>query len=497
MKARFLFVCSLLALAVVVARGQADKESPKSRQWTLDEAMGQLRLNPRDSYLQYVALQLARREGRVEQTATEIERLTASAPWQARRGGVDLFSIFTGALAVQESLQLDAMTGRQRREPALKREEKPGRPENEDERPAKAAEGKHDAVEKPNKETVRVADLSGPTVKSHPWDKMLAGKKPAISPLARSVPDDYYFIEFHSLSKLLEAMEISDLWGTHLFDQAVHEARSQKAGDRLKKQLVVETSAVLRPFYDLVVREVAVTGSDLFAREGSDVTLLFRFKQPDVFKSRMDGFLANAEKALPGVRRTTGKYLDVAYVHLETPDRDVNVYSAYAEPDLHVRSNSEAAFRRVLEAIHGKTAAGKAVRRLGDTSEFAYIRTLLPRGAKQEDGFVYLSDPFIRHMVGARLKLTERRRMVCYNNLRMIGHASLLYRTEHGCKPDLIEALAKEKCSPGRFNEGELRCPDGGTYTLSKDGNAGVCSHHGHAHFLTPCCEIPVSKVTD
>ena len=29
--------------------------------WTLEEALGQLRLNPSDPYLQYVALQLARR----------------------------------------------------------------------------------------------------------------------------------------------------------------------------------------------------------------------------------------------------------------------------------------------------------------------------------------------------------------------------------------------------------------------------------------------------
>ena len=33
--------------------------------WTLDEALGQLELNPDDAYLQYVALQLARNERRM------------------------------------------------------------------------------------------------------------------------------------------------------------------------------------------------------------------------------------------------------------------------------------------------------------------------------------------------------------------------------------------------------------------------------------------------
>src|SRR5439155_6530245 len=141
------------------------------------------------------------------------------------------------------------------------------------------------AEEKRRQARVQVADLTGPTIKSHPWEKMLNGKKPAISPLAKCVPEDFYFAEFRSLNKLLETMEVSDLWGTHLFNQAAQEARTQLLGDRLKNQLVVETNHLLRPFYDVVVEEVAVTGSDLFAREGNDVTLLFRFKQPEVFKT--------------------------------------------------------------------------------------------------------------------------------------------------------------------------------------------------------------------
>ena len=116
----------------------------------------------------------------------------------------------------------------------------------------------------------------------------------------------------------------------------------------------------------------------------------------------------------------------------------------------------------------------------------------MPRDAKEEDGFVYLSDPFIRHLVGPQLKLTERRRMLCYNHLRMIGHASLLYRTELGKPPASLDDLVKADCCPGEFNEGELRCIDSGKYTLSADGMQGVCSHHGHCQHLTPCCENPL-----
>jgi hypothetical protein len=461
-----------------------DKKSPQA--WTLDEAMEQLRLYPNDAYLQYVALQLARREKKIDRVGDEVARFIGRADgrFEGRANDVDLYSLFTGALAVQESLQLDAMRGQR---PA-RRPERPGV------RPPEAPGAKPPDPAERRKQTVAVADIPGPTIKSHPWDTLLSGAKIDGGPLAQSVPDDFYLIEFRSLNKMLDAMEMTNLWGTHLFNQATRDARSQQVGERLKGQLALETDPLLRPGYDLVVDDVAVTGSDLFLREGSDVTILFRAKSPDALKARMDGFLDHAAKVHADAKRTTGKYGTIEYVHLETPDRALCVYSAYPTADLHVRGNSRVALERVLAAIAGKDADGKAVRRLGDTPEFQYIRTLMPRGAKEEDGFVYLSDPFIRRLMGPTVKLTERRRMLCFNHLRMIGNAALLYRTETGRVPASLDDLVKAECLPGKFNAGEFTCPDGGTYTLSADGRFGSCSHHGHAQSMTPCCEIPVTK---
>src|SRR5260370_28592004 len=108
----------------------------------------------------------------------------------------------------------------------------------------------------------------------------------------------------------------------------------------------------------------------------------------------------------------------------------------------------------------------------------------MPRGAAEEDGFIYLSDPFIRRLVGPQGKLTERRRVLCYNHLRMLGHAALLFRTEHGRAPKSLKELQDAECLPGTFHEDELVCPDGANYTLSADGTQGVCSHHCPPHNL-------------
>lgn len=463
--------------------GQEEK-APGPRPWTLDEAVQQLSLYPRDAYLQYVAMQLAQRQNRTLEVSAQLQRVLApNGPGgRGRAEQVDLFSIFSGALAVQESLQLDTMLGEQT--------DRPGRV-------TRPLGTRPDGAASPEAVTVKVTDLTGPTIKSHPWKEMLAGRTPEVSPLARCVPADFYFIEFRSLGKLLDLGDTGDLWARHLFSQAQHEARSQLSAERLKRQLAVETSDLLRPFYDLVVQEVAVAGSDLFWREGSDVTLLFRFRQPDVFKLQMDGFLTKAEQSIPDAHRSEGEYLGVRYVHVSSPDRAVHVFSAYPAPDLHVRSNSRAALQRVIEAMRGSDAHGGKVIRLGDTDEFAYIRTLLPRGAAEEDGLIYLSDPFIRRLVGPQLKLTERRRMLCYNHLRMIGHAALLYRTQTGKTAVTLQDLAQANCSPGEFGTGKVACPDGGSYALSPDGRTGVCSRHGHAACLTPCCEIPLTEVAD
>src|SRR5262249_6551084 len=267
------------------------------------------------------------------------------------------------------------------------------------------------------------------------------------------------------------------------------------SGERLGRQLALETGPQSRPFYDLAVEEVAVTGSDPFLREGSDVSLLFRVKSDDLFRTQMESFLANAERSRHDAKRGAGKYLGVEYTQLTTPDREISVFAASPAPGLHLRSNSLPAFQRLIGVIIGRKVAGRTARSLGATAEFAYIRTLMPRGAKEEDGFIYLSDPFIRRLMGPQLKLTERRRALCYNHLRMIGHAALLYRTENGKVPESLAALADAQCAPGLFGDAQLACPDGGQYSLAADGMTGVCSRHGDARFLTPCLEIPVTQV--
>ena len=261
----------------------------KPAAWTYDEAFGQLRLYPHDPYLQFVPLQLAQRDGRTQEAADAIRRLLPTVdPRMQRAQEVDLFSLFSGALAVQESLQLDTMVGPSNETRSVEMDRFP--PVNAPGRPmAKVPATPTPRVPREPERPVPLSDLQGPTVQSHPWTEMLAGRTPAMSPLAGCVPQDFYYIQFRSVNKMLALLEQGDVWGTHLFSQTVRKAYRHDVRDRLLRQLAVETNQLLQPFYDLVIQETAVVGSDLFATEGSDVTLLFRVRQPACSRRRWTG----------------------------------------------------------------------------------------------------------------------------------------------------------------------------------------------------------------
>src|SRR2546426_10906713 len=97
MKPRSSIVVGWLVLTVLFVRladqeplaGQ-EKKSLKSRlkkalggqpAWTIDEAIAQLRLYPRDAYMQYVGLQLARREQSEDEMSRQREQLSGDEGW--------------------------------------------------------------------------------------------------------------------------------------------------------------------------------------------------------------------------------------------------------------------------------------------------------------------------------------------------------------------------------------------------------------------------------
>ncbi|MFO0937563.1 MAG: DUF1559 domain-containing protein [Gemmataceae bacterium] len=469
----------VLFTGTLIAQTPPQKNEPQFQQF--DEAVMRLSLSPHDPYLQYVVLQLGLRDGRQQEAINAVERPNfinrLGIMGQGRRTQTNLLGTFTGAQAIQESLQLDTMrTDAQepfRVEPVPLRG--PGAP-NPNPKPRPNVPDKYS-----------IQKLNGPTVPSHPWEKLLGNAKPDVGTLSKVVPEDFYFAEFKSVSKLHDVMATGDLWSGHILTQMMGDARTQDLGAKIKKQLGLNNLSP-KLIDQLGVESVAVTGSDPFLAEGSDVTILLHGKNIVPIVKQMDSFKENQSVA--------GEHIGIAYQYRSNAASGINVYTANPRPDLHVRSNSKPAFLKVLQAVAGINEEGKAVRRLGDSAEFQYVRTRMPRNAVEEDGFVYLSDSFIRHLVGPQLKLTERRRSLVANHLRMIGHAALLFRSEHGRAPKSLEELVTTKCAPDLFGKGKLAHPDGGKYSLSEDGMTGICSKYGRLNAFAPCLESQLTEIT-
>jgi hypothetical protein len=411
--------------------------------------------SPYTSYYQYAVLQSGEKYG--AENSAEVQRLLGGETVGRPNRELDLYAMSTGALAIQESLQLEEMTGRR---------------------------------QIPEDRTVDLATLSGPTIQSHPFQEMLQGRTPAIFPVAKLVPFDNYYCHFSSLSKEIEATDLLKQWGTSLLRSATVSARDSDLPKRYMDQLCIDVSQLARLFGDLVIGEVAITGSDPFLREGSDVAVLIAVKNRPMFDTIMQTYLAQTLAANPGTQVTKSDYQGVAIESYATPDRRVNAYLAWVG-EYKVHANSLPLLKRILD-----TAAGRG-RSMAENLDFQYMRTIFPGTADQEDGFLYFSDAHIRKLLSPLWKIEEQRRVVCQNHLRMIGNAATLYRTDKGLHPGEKNAVATvEQLLAEQFLKKEVTvCPDGGAYTLDMEGVA-QCSCHNRLRYCTPVSELTLGKVS-
>jgi hypothetical protein len=425
---------------------------PGSRSpWTLPEAREALKRRPDDSYLQYVVLQLARQEKRLTDVRDDIPMFSVPPAH-----GADRFNVLSGADTLQR-LQRDAMLG-----------ERSG----------------------VSSTAISLDTLHGPELPDRSWAQLLGDSKPAVSLLSRCVAPDYFLAEFRALDRLAAVLDAGRSWFAFFDVQAIHDATQRPLRRRLEQQLLLAADdKALGP----LTEQVAVTGSNPFLGDGTDVTVLVRVRPEtmEAFQSRVERTLA-AAAAQPGAGSTRGKHRGIDYVYVATADRRINVYAATLPTKaVHIRSNSQPAFFRIIE-----TALGHASPALGDTAEFQYVRTLLPLGDNNEDGLVYFPAALVRRQLGPGVRIMEARRRLGCTHLRMIAHAAQLYRTQFGKRPASLEELWQTGCTPDEFNKGSLASPVGGTYALSADGVSGLCTVLGTADNLKPGCELPIDSAS-
>jgi hypothetical protein len=387
------------------------------------------------------------------------------APWRPGglgefRGGPDggahqLYEVTSGAAAITESLALNRMRG------GL-------------------------AKDKAEDRTVPISKVQGVDVAEHPWEKMMAGKKPAPEPLARLVPHDNYYVHFRNIAKFLEAGDLIDQWGTTLVRAYEANSKDYRLKQRYEQQLCLKSTGLARTFGPAVIKGVAVTGSDPYIREGSDLTVLFHLANPGLFKGAVEPFIEEARKKFgKKLKEDKAAHEGMAIESYVTPLREVSLHRAFLG-DVAVYSNSAAAVRRVIDASKGK------LKPLADSLDFQYMRIIFRADDKDADGFVFLSDPFIRNLVGPSVRIKERRRLEALTSLQMATHGAMFTAWETGKLPVNHDHLLQ---ATGLKAE-ELFTPDGGGAFWDDENKIAVSGVYNTAHFATPLVELPLDFVS-
>ena len=404
---------------------------------------------PDESFFQYVLLQSSARYGVTPPPIPRQMKSRAETETQ-------LYEVFTGSLAIQQSLQRETLTGGQ----------------------------------KVGDYNIPIANLKSPRLRSLDYEQLLEDKldekiEPQVHEIPKLIPHDQYMVHFNSLSALDEAIDLGSQWGDSLLRLFTVQAQDNRVKEKFEQQFVIDHNALKKLFAEGVATEVVLTGSDPTILEGTDLSAIFHVTDADAFLKESLKWIDAARVKHPDIVVRQFNYRGHQVRAHYTTDRNVSSFLVQHD-DYLVYSNSHRAIRRIIDA------ATEAEPNLHEALDYRYITTILPPSDNDNSGFFFASEAFIKRMVGPEAKISQKRRMQCFNNLIMQNNASLFYRLENGRSPESLSELSDGKYVDTR----KIICPHGGAYAFDAENDTCTCSLHNRLKYLTPNAELEVQNVS-
>jgi hypothetical protein len=267
---------------------------------------------------------------------------------------------------------------------------------------------------------VPLSTLKTIDVVSLPFEQLLAGQPGGRLALADFAPEDRLFVYFAKPSAVFPFLS----QGGDLLGRSGSAMTATAFDDDLKRRylrrlgLPEESSRKL--LESGAITELAITAPDLFFLDGTDLTVLMRLRAPDA---------AVALGALAGVN-LSGTTI--------TARPTTSGRSAFwgRQGDVLAVSTNRGELENALRL--GQTGKGS----LGRSAELRYMLTELPLKPETR-AVVYLSDQFIRRMVGPEVKIGQLRRVRAAAEMTMITAGALLYRLDGRTDTPTLATLAK------------------------------------------------------
>lgn len=322
-------------------------------------------------------------------------------------------------------------------------------------------------VDSESDRTIAVESIAGVQVKSHPFEKMLGGNAGGSLAIAAHVPIDRFFVYFAKPSALADYLDGgSDFLlqtSRALNGSSLDYDLNRKTLDRLGMnpewlKLLLKSEAV---------QEIAMVFPDLFLIDGTEVSVILRIPQIEQLKPLL---------GLIGVRGLD----ESAIVEKRRIGTGGRTFWA-ARGDLLFVSTHRGELKRILSFGDGGGEGS-----LGRSAEFRYMLTKLAVRDSTR-AFAYFSDPFIRRLVGPRVKIAQLRRLQARADLENLTAGALLYRADAREGQPSIERLAELGYVPESLAKRDYRLDE--NLVASSEG-------YGTPSDMTSLLEVDVQRVT-
>lgn len=258
---------------------------------------------------------------------------------------------------------------------------------------------------KDDRALIDVDALRGITIREIDWTQRNAGLAPKHDVLAKAIPADQHVAFFPTATDLARLQ--GDGADFSSFGAWAWETRSSmpRSFEHYRRQLCLQVADLVALTEQDALGRIAITGSDLYLHEGTDVAILFEVKKAEA----VDAFFRQRYGEVVAKRRDVrlSGTLENRNTHevgsgLTTPDRAISSHY-YRVDGLGVVTNSQTQLMQIRLALEGRAPA------VSTLAEYTFFRDRYPHDAPQEDAFVILSDPAIRRWCGPLWRIAHAR----------------------------------------------------------------------------------------
>ena len=308
----------------------------------------------------------------------------------------------------------------------------------------------------------------------------------AIEPIANHIPAECFYIRYGSFANYQWFRNTLDRWSGDLQNLINRRGLDYGITPRVERQLSLKENVLAPILGPAVIADVAMTGTDMFFREGASIGFLFQARNNFALNS---DFTQQRTATLQRESGCTDEQIDIAghkVSFLSTPDNRVRSFYA-VDGDFHLVTNSRWLVERFFEASAGKNS-------LGASAEFRLARSLMPIN-RDYTVFAYLSSAFFQNLASPHYQLEMDRRLRSTAEIDMAMVAQLAARGDsvNATSPaDLIKAQYLPQGFGERADGSKLQIAANGEFYDTLRGAA----LHSHPCQILPSIKSPQRKLS-